>query len=126
MLTFYDYCFTIFHSAFILFVLFGWIHPKTRKAHYLAILLTIIAWLILGLWVGTLGYCPLTDWQWEIKNQLGYRGLPNSFTEYVLEKILNTDLNTTFVDILTLLGLIFGVAMAIVRFVQGRFATKKS
>ena len=88
MLAFYNYCFTLFHSAFILFVLFGWIHPKTRKAHYLAILLTIIAWLILGLRVGTLGYCPLTDWQWEIKNQLGYRGLPNSFTEYVLEKIL--------------------------------------
>lgn len=120
MLEFYDYAFTIFHSAFILFVLFGWAHPKTRKIHQIALLFTLIAWLILGFYVGVIGYCPLTDWQWEIKRELGVRGLPSSFTEYIIEKITGIDFRTTHVDMATAIGLAFGVLMAVVKFWQAR------
>ncbi len=120
MLQLYDIGFTIFHSAFILFVLFGWIHPKTQRIHQIALLFTLIAWLLIGWYVGTIGYCPLTDWQWDIKRQLGERNLPSSFTEYIGEKLTGLDLNKTYVDIVTAAGLAFGVIMAVIKFVQSR------
>lgn len=120
MLQLYDIGFTIFHSAFILFVLFGWIHPRTQRIHQFALLFTLIAWLLIGWYVGTIGYCPLTDWQWDIKRQLGERNLPSSFTEYVGEKLTGMDLNKTYVDIVTAAGLAFGVIMAVIKYVQSR------
>lgn len=120
MLQLYDIGFTIFHSAFILFVLFGWMHPRTQRIHQFALLFTLIAWLLIGWYVGTIGYCPLTDWQWDIKRQLGELNLPSSFTEYVGEKLTGLDLNKTYVDIVTAAGLAFGVIMAVIKFVQSR------
>ncbi|MEQ8336384.1 MAG: DUF2784 domain-containing protein [Cyclobacteriaceae bacterium] len=122
MLQLYDIGFTVFHSAFILFVLLGWIHPKTQRVHQVALLVTLIAWLLIGWYVGTIGYCPLTDWQWDIKRQLGERNLPSSFTEYVAEKLTGIDFNKTYIDIATAAGLAFGVIMAIVKYFQGRLA----
>lgn len=120
MLEVYDYAFTIFHSLFILFVLLGWVHPKTQRIHQIALLLTLIAWVLIGLYIGTIGYCPLTDWQWDIKRQLGYQNLPSSFTEYIAEKVSGYNFKKSHVDVVTALGLAFGVVMAIVRFVQSR------
>tara|TARA_Y100001972_G_C7662029_1_gene334064 strand:+ start:2667 stop:3041 length:375 start_codon:yes stop_codon:yes gene_type:complete len=122
MLQLYDIGFTVFHSAFILFVLLGWIHPKTQRVHQVALLITLVAWLLIGWYVGTIGYCPLTDWQWDIKRQLGERNLPSSFTEYVAEKLIGIDFNKTYVDIATAAGLAFGVIMAIIKYFQGRIA----
>ncbi len=120
MLQVYDYAFTIFHTVFILFVLFGWVHPKTRKAHQISLLFTLVAWLALGLYLGLIGYCPLTDWQWDIKRELGVRNLPSSFTEYILETLTGFDFKKAYVDIATALGLIFGIVMAGVKFWQAR------
>ncbi len=122
MLVAYDLAFTIFHSAFILFVLLGWIHVKTRPIHRWALILTLVAWLILGFFVGTLGYCPLTDWHWDVKRQLGETNLPPSFTEYMAEKITGTDFKKTTADIATAAGLTFGVVMAIVKHFQSKFS----
>ncbi|XOV94013.1 MAG: DUF2784 domain-containing protein [Bacteroidota bacterium] len=120
MLEVYDYAFTIFHSLFILFVLFGWIHPRTQRIHQVALLLTLVAWLLIGIYIGTIGYCPLTDWQWDIKRELGYRNLPSSFTEYIAEKLTGFNFKKSYVDIATAFGLGFGIIMAIVKFVQSK------
>ena len=107
-----DLFLTLFHSAFVLFVLFGWASPKTRVAHITALLLTLIAWLLLGLYKGTIGYCPLTDWHWDIKRALGEHRMPASFIEYMVEKILGINFSSQLINVLTLCGLIFGMAMA--------------
>lgn len=107
-----DYLITIVHSGIIVFVLIGWIWPKSRKAHGIIILLVLVAWLGLGAYFGAIGYCPLTDWQWDIKRSLGETELPNSFTKYLIDKILGIDSNKTFVDVITALGLVLGVVMA--------------
>ncbi|MCW3107811.1 MAG: hypothetical protein JWQ09_2317, partial [Segetibacter sp.] len=60
--------------------------PKTKKAHFISILLTAGSWFLLGIWFGW-GYCPVTDWQWQVKEKLGEKGLPASFIEYYGEKI---------------------------------------
>ncbi len=109
MNTFLDYFLTIFHSAFVLFVLIGWIFRKTRKAHLVAITLTLIAWLGIGLYKGVIGYCPLTDWHWDIKRSLGEHDMPSSFIEYMVEKISGLDFERKLVDTATAIGMILSV-----------------
>lgn len=40
-----------------------------------------------GLWVGTIGYCPLTDWHWQIKEARGLGPMPDSFIDYLLRGV---------------------------------------
>jgi hypothetical protein len=109
---FLDYFLTLFHSAIVLFVLTGWIFKSTRKAHIIAIGLILIAWLGIGWYKGVIGYCPLTDWHWDIKRDLGERNISSSFIEYMLEKITGLDLNRKLVDVGTAVGLILSVLVA--------------
>lgn len=125
MLLALDYFFTIFHTAFVLFVLFGWAYPKTRKSHVTALLLTLIAWLLLGLYKGVIGYCPLTDWHWDIKRALGEYGMPSSFIEYMIERVIGINFPKAFVDTFTALGLVFGIVMAAYYRYAGQLKVKK-
>lgn len=110
---FLDIFLTVFHSLFVLFVLLGWAFPKLRKWHILALGLTAAAWLLLGFWYG-IGYCPLTDWHWDIKRALGERHLPYSFVKYMADRITGLDIDAELVDWVTALGLVFGVVMAFI------------
>ena len=112
MLQFLDAFLTIFHSAFVLFVLFGWAHPKTQKAHVTALLLTFLAWMLLGLYRGVIGYCPLTDWHWDVKRALGETGMSGSFVGYMIEHYLGLSFSRSFYDAITAGGLIFGSLMS--------------
>lgn len=112
MLTFLDIFFTFFHIALMAFNLTGWIWKKTRKAHLITLALTAGSWAILGVWYGW-GYCPLTDWHWDVKTKLGETNLPNSFVKYLLDKLFSTDLPARLVDRITLFGLIAAVTGAV-------------
>jgi hypothetical protein len=107
-----DYFFLTFHSALIVFNLFGWIWKPSRKWHLLTISLTFVSWTLLGIWYGW-GYCPLTDWHWDILREKGVTGLPDSYISYLIERILGFTLSPEIVDILTLglalLALIFSI-----------------
>ena len=97
MLQFLDILLTIVHLAIVGFNLFGWIPKKTRKAHFISVLLTAASWLLLGLWFG-IGYCPFTDWQWQVKRKLGEQYLPSNFIEYFAEKTFSKDFDSIFVN----------------------------
>ncbi|QEC53096.1 uncharacterized protein DUF2784 [Anseongella ginsenosidimutans] len=105
-----DVLLTLLHLAIIGFNLFGWIWAPLRKAHFISILLTAASWLLLGYWYG-LGYCPITDWQWRIKEQLGERGLPASFIKYFADKVSGENLDASLVDTLT--TVFFAIAAAL-------------
>lgn len=107
MLVFLDLLLTIVHLAIILFNLIGWIFLRTRRLHFVFIVLTAASWFILGIWFG-MGYCPVTDWQWNVKEQLGERNLPSNFVEYFAEKITGYDLNEQLVN--TVIGVCFAAA----------------
>ena len=107
MLVFLDLLLTIVHLAIILFNLIGWIFLRTRRLHFVFIVLTAASWFILGIWFG-MGYCPVTDWQWNVKEQLGERNLPSNFVEYFAEKITGYDLNEQLVN--TVIGVCFATA----------------
>lgn len=112
---FLDILLTITHLAIILFNLFGWLPKRTRKAHLISLALTAASWFILGIWHG-MGYCPLTEWQWRVKEQLGEKNLPNNFIEYFLEKITGFNFSSAFVE--TLITVCFALAVLLSVFVN--------
>lgn len=112
MLEALDIFYTFAHLALTGFNLLGWIWKKTRKAHLITLSLTILSWFVLGIWYGW-GYCPLTEWQWRVKEKLGETNLPNSFIKYFADKITGRDIDPTLVDNATLGGLIFAIVAAV-------------
>jgi hypothetical protein len=114
MLYFLDGSLTLLHIIIIAFNLFGWIFPVTRKAQFICIVLTAFCWFILGIWFG-FGYCPITDWQWNIKEQLGEINLPASFITYYMNKIMRMHFSDSFINLLTLIFFLLA-AMASIYF----------
>jgi hypothetical protein len=99
-LTVLDYFYTLIHLLIIGFNLFAWAFPATRRLHLYGVAVTLGCWLILGIWYG-IGYCPVTDWQWQVKEQLGEQNLPNSFVKYYADKISGTSVNASIIDAVT-------------------------
>ena len=108
-----DILFVVFHSSLILFNLFGWIWRRTRIFNLIVLTLTGASWLFLGLIVGTLGYCPLTDWHFSILNRLGKTDLPGSYIKYLTDRITGLDINASLVDKITLYAFFAALAFSI-------------
>ena len=109
---FLDVFFLLLHTLIIGFNLLGWIWPATRKLHFIVVLLTAGSWLILGMWYG-IGYCPITDWHWQIKEQLGEQNLPNSFIKYYADKITGKDISSSIIDLATALGFAIAAVLSV-------------
>ena len=88
------------HVLLIVACLTGWIFPSTRKAHLILMGMVLGCWFLLGLKYG-IGYCPLTDWHWQVKEKLGEDSLPNSFIKYLLDHIFPSPISPKAADILT-------------------------
>ena len=118
MLQFLDVFYTILHLVIIIFNLTGWIWAATRKLHFYCIVITAASWLILGIWFG-LGYCPITDWQWEVKERLGEENLPNSFIKYFADRVSGEDISSSLIDNLTALFFLLAAMLSVyVNFVR--------
>jgi len=91
------------HLFLIFFNLFGWISKKTRLLHLITILSTLFCWFIVGIWYG-LGYCPLTDYHWQIKLKIGETNLPSSYIKYILDGIFNKDISPQVITYLTVIS----------------------
>ena len=103
-----DILFTSVHLVIILFNLTGWLFPRLLKAHLIFVIITLSCWFILGIWYG-IGYCPVTHWQWQIKEQLGEQNLPASFIKYYADKLSGTAIDAALIDWITGIG--FGLAI---------------
>ena len=104
MYEFLNLFFFVFHTSIILFILFGWIWRKTRKANLALILLTAFSWFILGIWYGY-GYCPCTDWHWNVRMKLGIYDMASSYVEFLIETFTGWDVSRKFVDMIALIFL---------------------
>jgi len=102
-----DRVFFIFHTLLIGFILVGWVWRKTRRLHLLSLILIAFSWFGLGLFLG-IGYCPCTDWHWQVRASLGKTDLPHSYIKFLLDSCLGEDLDAGIVDFLTIF-LYFGV-----------------
>ena len=108
-----DIFFVIFHTSLILFNLFGWIWKRTRVANLITLSLTGGSWLILGLIVGMIGYCPLTDWHFNILYKLGKTDLPISYIKYLADRLTGLDFDQTLIDNATLYGFIIALIISL-------------
>lgn len=92
-----DAAFVVFHTSIVVFNLTGWIWKRTRRLHLLVIGLTCLSWFGLGLFYGW-GYCPSTDWHWQVKRTLGETGLPASYVKYYLDRLTGLSWDPAVVD----------------------------
>lgn len=107
-----DVLLSILHLLIIGFNLFGWIFKATRRIHFWFTMLTLSCWTLLGIWFG-LGYYPITDWQWKVKEKLGEKNLPDSFIKYFVDKVTGANSNAELIDILTLGFFLIAIAISI-------------
>jgi len=108
-----DIFFVLLHTSLIIFNLFGWICRRTRTLNLIVLVLTGSSWLFLGLIVGTLGYCPLTDWHFRILGKLGTTDLPSSYIKYLVERLTGLDISSLLVDNVTLYSFLAALIISI-------------
>jgi len=120
-----DIFFVIFHSSVVLFNLFGWIWKKTRICNLIILGLTGASWLFLGLIVGTLGYCPLTDWHFSVLGRLGVSDLPNSYMKYLADRITGFDVSAPLVDKVTLYAFLSALVISVILNIRDYLKAKK-
>ena len=96
-----DKFFLLFHFGLIAFSLFGWLWKKTRAANLIVLLLIAFSWFVLGIWYG-FGYCPSTEWHWQIRMKLGYYSMPKSYVKFLVDSLTGLDTNAKLVDMATL------------------------
>jgi hypothetical protein len=121
----FDIFFVVFHTSIIFFNLFGWIWGKTRKLNLLLLLITGSSWLFLGLIVGTLGYCPLTDWHFSVLNKLGISDLPSSYVKYLADRLTGMNFNSSLVDRITLYSFLAALGLSIFFNIRDYIVVKK-
>jgi hypothetical protein len=113
MYAFLDKFFFIFHSSLIVFNLFGWIWKKTRIANLVVVILTVFSWTILGIWYG-FGFCPSTEWHWQVRMKLGHYDMPSSYTKFLADSLTGLDVNEKLVDIFAVLFLALALFASVV------------
>ena len=112
MFAFLNIFFFVFHSTLIIFNLFGWIWKKTRLANLIVILLTAFSWTILGIWRGW-GFCPCTDWHWQVRMKLGYMDLPSSYTKFLIDSLTGLNVKESLADTLSVTLLALALVMSV-------------
>lgn len=106
--------FLAFHTAFILFVLFGWLWERARKLHLAALALTALSWFGLGVFYG-FGYCFCTDWHWKVLQRMGRTELPRSYITFLITEVTGWKPNDNLVDVLTVAAFLAVSVLAVWR-----------
>ncbi len=112
MYTFLDVFFFVFHSIIILFNLLGWIWKKTRRTNLILLLLTAFSWFGLGIWYG-FGFCPCTEWHYQVRTHLGDTDMPYSYIKFILDSLTGLDFNAKFIDMCTLIFFLIALTASI-------------
>lgn len=114
---FIDYFFLYFHLIFTIFNLTGWIFVKTRNLHFYTIMITFISWFGLGIFYGV-GYCPLTDWHWQVREKLGHTDMPHSYIKFLIDHFTGLNVDAKFVDAMTFACFFICFVLAVILKVQ--------
>jgi hypothetical protein len=107
-----DVGFFVFHSSWILFNCLGWIWRQTRRWQLGTVSLTALSWFGLGIRYGW-GYCPCTEWHWQVRARLGHHD-PPSYIQLMINEVFGVGLSPDAADALALVTL-SGVAVISIR-----------
>lgn len=108
MAEFLNIFFFVFHSSLILFIVLGWVWRKTRRIHLAVVVLTALSWFFLGIWYG-FGYCPSTDWHWQVRLRLGYDDMPASYLTFLVRSLTGWNVDKTLVDVFAVVFLFLAI-----------------
>lgn len=108
-----DIFFVVFHSALILFNMFGWLWKPTRKANLITLTFTGLSWFVLGIFYG-IGYCPLTDWHWNVLRHLGEENLPVSYINYLIVRLFNLHFDAQLIELATAAGFFLALICSLI------------
>jgi hypothetical protein len=114
--------FFLFHSIWIVFNLVGWGWRRTRRWHLATVSLTALSWFGLGYWYGW-GYCPCTDWHWQVRERLGLDN-PPSYVQLLVRELIGPDLSPRIADILTVGAFLPAAAASVVLNIRDRVRPK--
>jgi hypothetical protein len=117
--------FFVFHTAFSLFNLAGWMFKKTRKFHLGTLILTASSWFVLGIWYGW-GYCVCTDWHWAVRRKLGYTDQSRSYIHFLIKKLTGINLNPSLVEGWTFILFLVCFMLSILLNIKDRRHLKRS
>ncbi len=112
MLKLLDIFFLVFHSVLIIFNLFGWIFKKTRRLNLITLVITGISWFVIGIFYG-IGYCPLTDWHWEVLEKLGMGSEVNSYIQYLIDRLFDIHISARAADIVTFIAFFVALILSV-------------
>jgi hypothetical protein len=110
--------FFVFHTAWIAFNCLGWISRRTRPWQLGTVSLTAGSWFGLGVWYGW-GYCPCTDWHWQVRARLGFDD-PPSYIQLLIQQLTGIDLNRTTADALAVVTLATSAFLGVLLTVRDR------
>ncbi len=107
-----DWFFVVFHTGLTLFNVFGWMWKKTRFANFITLSITAASWFGLGIFYG-IGFCPLTEWHWNVLEKLGERNLPGSYINYLVHRISAIAIDEKTTDTVTVLFFAFSLILSV-------------
>jgi hypothetical protein len=110
--------FFAFHTSWIAFNCLGWIWKRTRRWQLATVSLTAVSWFGLGIWYGW-GYCPCTDWHWQVRARLGHHD-PPSYIQLLIHESTGIMLSPDRANALALATLIVVAVLSVVLNVQDR------
>ena len=99
-----DLTFFVLHTGWIAFNCLGWIWRRTRPWQLATVSLTALSWFGLGVWFGW-GYCPCTDWHWQVRERLGFSD-PPSYIQLLVRELTGIDLPTDLANAVAVLTLV--------------------
>lgn len=102
--------FFVFHTLWIVFNCVGWAWRRTRRWQFATLTLTALSWFGLGPWYGW-GYCPSTDWHWQIRARLGYDD-PPSYIQLLVRELTGIELGPDWANSLALGTLVVAATLS--------------
>ena len=108
--------FFVFHTTWLVFNCVGWIWRRTRRWHLVTLVVTGLSWFGLGIWYGW-GYCPCTDWHWQVRERLGHVD-PPSYTQLLFTELTGIEVSTWTANIVTVTVFALCLLLSVVLNVQ--------
>ncbi len=91
--------FFVLHTSWVVFNCVGWIWRRTRPWHLATTALTAVSWFGMGAYYGW-GYCPCTDWHWQVRARMGFDD-PPSYIQLLISELTGLDISTAWADAVT-------------------------
>lgn len=112
--------FHILHLGLLAFVIIGLFFSRLIRFHFPVLVVIWFSWTVLGLYIGTIGYCPLTDWHWQVKRAMGEFGMPPSYIDYIIQQSTGTDVDNTTITLFTMAGMLIITIISGLRYFHWR------